>query len=304
MKTKNFFLALTLGAVSLGFTACNNDNPSSDNSTTEVTVNTLPEKAQTLLKTLNGSVTQTNRFATTNAYGSDYETYITTNVNGKVVVVKIEFDINGNWTEAESKTDNVGIPHYILSSLYGFPANIMTYLNNNNIRNSVEEIERKAYGFKLSLLDDTELLFDREGVLLNNNKNNPEQPAPAEDNNATAKAFIEKHFAGYNVVQVYSEYDDGVLEHKYYIQNGRKGYKIVFNEKYDWTEVEGDEDRAFYLPQSIIQVLPAGIQNYLAKTPRVSVVDIEKSTRGYKLELSNDLEAYFDLAGNFLRIDD
>lgn len=88
------------------------------------------------------------------------------------------------------------------------------------------------------------------------------------------------------------------------MQSGWKGYKIVFNTAYEWVEVEGDDDRGYYVPASIIALLPDNIQKHLAATPNVQVVDIEKTATAYILDLSDDREVYFDLNGNYLRTDD
>lgn len=77
----------------------------------------------------------------------------------------LEFDRSGNWTEIENEKG--GISSSILSVL---PQRTYSYLQSNYSGISVEKIERKKKGFKVTLNtrpEETELYFSNDGRFLN-----------------------------------------------------------------------------------------------------------------------------------------
>jgi len=69
--------------------------------------------------------------------------------------LKIEFNIDGVWVEVDGN-------HYPIPTSFIKPT-IMDYLNTNYPSVQVESIDKKWYGFKVKLLNRTELKFDQEG---------------------------------------------------------------------------------------------------------------------------------------------
>jgi len=69
--------------------------------------------------------------------------------------LKIEFNIDGVWVEVDG--NHYSIPTSFINS------SIMDYINTNYPSVQVESIDKKWYGFKVKLLNLTELNFDQQG---------------------------------------------------------------------------------------------------------------------------------------------
>lgn len=109
-----------------------------------------------------------------------------------------------------------------------------------------------------------------------------------------AKSFLETHFPGQEANRVEKD-NDG---YDVYLKNG---FSIDFTLDGEWDDVDGNTQD---LPQSIIDLLPAKIAeyiqtNYLDETIR----EINKEKFGFEVDLSNRVELEFDSEGNFLRVD-
>lgn len=77
------------------------------------------------------------------------------------------------------------------------------------------------------------------------------------------------------------------------------GTKVEFDGEGNWKEVDCGHNA---VPEAYI---PTQIRTYLkANFPQQKVTTIERERRKYKVELDNELDAEFDLQGNFLRLDD
>jgi len=77
------------------------------------------------------------------------------------------------------------------------------------------------------------------------------------------------------------------------------GTEVEFDGKGQWVEIKA---KAAGVPASVV---PAPIATYVAeKFPNAKIQQIEKTRRGWSVELSNDLEVKFDKDLKFLRLDD
>lgn len=74
---------------------------------------------------------------------------------------KIEFDKNGNWVEIGS--DYQPLPKSVIELL---PRNALLYISRNYRRKIILKIKRKSFGYKVKLLDASDLLFDKNGHFL------------------------------------------------------------------------------------------------------------------------------------------
>ncbi|MDO4790109.1 MAG: PepSY-like domain-containing protein [Porphyromonas sp.] len=211
--------------------------------------------------------------------------------------VKIEFDRNGQWIEIESLIDGRPIPRNLLSLL---PASIVAYVDANYPNIGLQEIERKAYGFKVELVNDKELLFDKNGDLLNDNSSGTNPDHGQGDAGNTIEKFVETHFPTYKIVYIKTERKNGALQKKVYLKEGYfKSYKVVFDEQNNWIEVEGDDDYYLPVPESVMRLVPAGISEYVKRNyPRTFVVELKKRAFGFEVELANDVEIRFDKNGS------
>ena len=126
---------------------------------------------------------------------------------------------------------------------------------------------------------------------------NDDQTINYNDTPTGVKEFITSHFANAGVRYVEKDWDS-------YDVHLKNGFEIDFNLQGKWTEV--DANRAD-MPQSIIDLLPAKIMEYLnGNYTNRRIESISNRTYGYKIELTGnpDVEIIFDNEGNFQRFDD
>lgn len=101
--------------------------------------------------------------------------------------------------------------------------------------------------------------------------------------------------AGVSVVKIDKDFGR-ISEYEVVLTDGTE---VTFDHNGNWKDVEVGIKSS--VPKGFI---PAAIANYIAKNqPKVRVIGIEKSSRGYEVDLSNGVEMKFDAAGNFLRFD-
>lgn len=298
MKLKILFLWMAAVALSLS-TGCDADDPASS----YVAIDDLPKTAQEFLTdNFNSySVTRIVENKKENERGSIFECTLQKTAKSTIAShIKVEFDRSGEWTEIESLTEGHSLPPENIDLL---PAAVGQYLDAHYPGIGVEEIEREAYGYKLELLNDRELRFDKNGEFLSDDESGQ---GSSDGSTAYIEDFVKTHFPDYTIAYIKDDWDDGRLYKNVYLKNGyTKSYKIVFNEAGDWVEVEGDDDIYLPVPESVMQLLPATVSEYIqSHYPAAYVVEVKKEHWGYEIELSNDLDLIFDLDGNFLRVDD
>ncbi|MDR0715058.1 MAG: PepSY-like domain-containing protein [Bacteroidales bacterium] len=110
-----------------------------------------------------------------------------------------------------------------------------------------------------------------------------------------ARNFLNTHFPDVTVVSVFREWD----EYDVCLSNG---FQAGFDRKGEWDCVNGITQA---VPQSIIALIPAAVPAYLsARFPDAIIVEINRETFGYDIELSNGLDLEFSLTGNIREIDD
>lgn len=113
-----------------------------------------------------------------------------------------------------------------------------------------------------------------------------------------AQSFIKKHFSQYTLDYI-------ILDKEYFSSDDytvrfSEGLKIEFNEKGEWTEIDGNYTE---IPTEFIS---KNITSYVkAKFANTRIVKIEKGFFGtQEVKLSNGLELEFDSKSNFKRVDD
>ena len=221
-----------------------------------------------------------------------------TNSENIASAIKIEFDVTGNWTEIESLNDGKQLATEFLESI---PTGIQQYLETNYPNIGIDEIEKKVFGYKIELLNDKELLFDKNGDILDDYLIGQGSETGNGTATNTIENFVETHFPDYTIAYIKADYEDGQACTKVYLRNGyQKSYKIVFDSNDSWLEVEGDDDYNLVIPESIMQLLPESISSYITTNyASTFVVEVLKIVSGYEIELVNDVELYFDANGNF-----
>ncbi len=111
-----------------------------------------------------------------------------------------------------------------------------------------------------------------------------------------AQEFIKKHFPQEKIARI--EIDKEVLDTDYEVVF-ESGTSIDFAKDGEWKDVDC---KASEVPATVV---PAKIQSYIKQNYKdQSIVKIEKTHRGYEIDLSNDLDLVFSSKGAFLGIDD
>ncbi|MDR2040637.1 MAG: PepSY-like domain-containing protein [Bacteroidales bacterium] len=266
----------------------------------------LPVAAQEFISTYFNQyvVSEVKVNKTENERGAIYESklYKSGTKSGSVTSsVEIEFDKNGDWRDIESLVDGTPFPADVLELL---PIAIVQYVNTNYAGIGIEEIEKKAYGYKVELINDKELLFDKNGDILSDTQSGQGSETGNGSVSKSIEEFINTHFPDYTIAYIKNE--NGQEYKKVYLKNGyTKSYKIVFDHEENWIEVEGDDDFNLPVPESVMQLLPGNISGYIKSNyPSTYVVEVKKKISGYKIELANDVDLLFNTNGEFLGSDD
>lgn len=120
----------------------------------------------------------------------------------------------------------------------------------------------------------------------------------------SAQQFVKNHFSGVN-----ETFDETTIRQMKREKNGE--YEIIFTNGIEidfyangvWKEIDTNGN---ILPNSIAMLIPERALNYISsKYPSTMIEDIEKQglyseTQGFKIELRNDVDIYFDYQGNVL----
>jgi hypothetical protein len=145
MKTTSLvFKAVLFVFLTLPFTACNAQKRN-------ITIKQLPATAQTFIKTHFPNQATSYIIEDKELTKTEYEVHFTGGA-------EVEFDGQGNWKEVDMNRNLM--PAGIL------PKNIATYIAQNYKGQQTEKIERKRYGYKVELISDLELEFDKAGNFL------------------------------------------------------------------------------------------------------------------------------------------
>lgn len=191
--------------------------------------------------------------------------------------VEVDFDAEGQWKEVSAKDGNA-----LLSIAFVNQFQIISYLENQRLAQSVYSIKKTARGYEVELLSQAKLFFDWQGNILSSNQSGVNQ-------NANLNEFVKKYFGNTTVVSQKQKKDGYEL----YLNDGTE---IKFDRYGNWEEIENK--RAF----SSFAFLPEKIHNYLINNKLLSLVEkIERKNNGYEVELKNSTDYYFDREGNFIR---
>ncbi|WP_257658697.1 PepSY-like domain-containing protein [Parapedobacter lycopersici] len=112
----------------------------------------------------------------------------------------------------------------------------------------------------------------------------------------SASAFIRQYFAPAEVQRVTNK-KAPTATGTFYEVTLMNGTGIDFGKAGNWIEAKADEPNR--LPTGFF---PQAIQTYLESNfAGVGVESIDKENKGYELELTNDVNLYFDADGSFIR---
>lgn len=114
---------------------------------------------------------------------------------------------------------------------------------------------------------------------------------------AAARTILNKQFA--NTKVSYIKIDKDLFQSTSYEIQLVNGYEVSFDSKGNWTEV--DCKKTGTVPAYFI---PAAIQKQVNDMfPGERITKIEKDTREYEIELSNDVDLKFDKKGQLKEVD-
>ncbi|MDT0295659.1 PepSY-like domain-containing protein [Mesonia ostreae] len=124
---------------------------------------------------------------------------------------------------------------------------------------------------------------------------NSDQVIQAEELPASAKTFVTTYFPNttYTRVEKNNQVEpDGTL----YEVNLSNGFEVDFSSEGNWLDVDGQTQE---LPQGIV---PESIANYVIQNyADLQMIGIDTESTEYEIDLSNGLDLYFTLAGEFVR---
>ena len=131
------------------------------------------------------------------------------------------------------------------------------------------------------------------------NDDDDETVISADNLPAAAKSFLSTYFTNESVVKV-EKNAPGEADGTLYEVDLTNGYEVDFTEQGNWTDVSQDDDTKTipigFIPEKIVQYIST---NY----PNAGINSIDTEINIYEVELNNQLDLFFDLEGNFLRID-
>jgi hypothetical protein len=169
------------------------------------------------------------------------------------------------------------------------PKAITDYISANFPGRTIVWAEIDDDEYEVYLSDGTEVYFDRRGRFLEVDRDRDAiNPANLPQN---ILSYISTNFPNATIIE--AELDDN-----YYEVELNNGMELYFDAQGNFLGSEVD-DRPVAVGD-----LPAAITQYVSQNyPNQTIVSAEIDDNMYELELSNGVELYFDLSGNFLYAD-
>lgn len=211
--------------------------------------------------------------------------------------LEIDFDKKGNWTEIESEDDKE-LPLSFLESEVNL---IYNHVKAEFPGLYIVEIDREDRIYEVTLNSDLELIYNakQEFIGIDIDKDDHEDIIEINQVPKQILDFVAKYFGDSSIILAKSDDDKEV---KVYLSSG---YKLEFNSKLQWEEIEGSVKNS--IPSNL---LPEKSANYLQdKHPSYVIVDLEFDDNKYEVELKNkenpkqELEIVFDKNGEHLSTD-
>lgn len=109
-----------------------------------------------------------------------------------------------------------------------------------------------------------------------------------------ARTFVTQYFGTDQVTSV--KYDPKSVDETYVV-SFQSGAKADFDANGQWTEV--DAGRGLTIPDGIL--LDSIVEYVQLNYNGQGVTEVERSATGYKVDLANGIDLYFDPSGGFLR---
>lgn len=197
---------------------------------------------------------------------------------------ELYYSLNGDFLFKDNdRSDDQPIP---LNSL---PQSIIDHIATNFSGRTIVWAEIDDDEYEVYLSDGTEVYFDRRGRFLEVDRDRDAiNPANLPQN---ILSYISTNFPNATIIK--AELDDNFYEVEL-----NNGMELYFDAQGNFLGSEVD-DRPVAIGD-----LPAAITQYVSQNyPNQTIVSAEIDDNRYELELSNGVELYFDLNGNFLYAD-
>jgi Mor family transcriptional regulator len=200
----------------------------------------------------------------------------------------LEFTHSFEWVKAdcEHSTIYTSVPTSIV------PEQITAYVTTNFPGKTIEEIEKKSFGWEIEMKNGPEIKFDTNFNVINgggngggNNSNFPE-----------INTFVSTYFPQVSIQRV--ELDGNEIDVKL-----TDGTDIDFYLNFIWQSIDCEHATVYGSVPS--ELVPVQITDYVtANFPGKHIDSIEKKYNGWEIELSNGLEITFDSNFNVTGFDD
>lgn len=113
---------------------------------------------------------------------------------------------------------------------------------------------------------------------------------------AQAKTFLEQYYPSINTSRVEKEGSGSAAKYDVYLADGTE---IEFDDVGNWISVDAPAGAA--VPAGIV---PTPIADFVADTyPNEKINEISRDSRGYEVELTNEVDLIFGPDGTFIRIE-
>lgn len=198
---------------------------------------------------------------------------------------ELYYNLNGSLLYMEK---NQGADDDRPIAIGSLPNSIIDYVSRNYPQQSIVWAEWDDDEFEIYLSNGFELYFDGNGNFISIDREELIDPA---DLPQSVLSYISQNYP--NTTILYAELDDNYYEVKLDI-----GIELYFDLSGNYLGLSADDlviDPAD-LPATVLSYIQ---QNY----PNVQILSAELDDNLYEVELSNGVELYFDLRGNFLYAD-
>lgn len=109
-----------------------------------------------------------------------------------------------------------------------------------------------------------------------------------------SQTLLSTSFPDAEILSVKKEEDKGRIEYEVKLKNG---FELDFDADGNWTSINGHGQP---IPEELI--LTPIVEYVQANYPGAFIDEIEKKSTRYEVDLSNDVDLYFDLDGNFVAV--
>lgn len=203
---------------------------------------------------------------------------------------KLHFSFEYEWlsVDCEHSTIYTNVPVSIV------PEQITAYVTANFSNNTIEEIEKKHFGWEIELNNGFEIKFDAQFNIITHDDDDDDDD---DDNGSNVSHPEIDSFVGtyFPEVSIFSLEHDG---NEYEVKLSDRT-EIDFNLSFEWKNIDCGESTVYGMVPA--ELVPQAINDYVdANYPETHIDQIEKKGFGWEIELSNDQEIKFDTEFNVI----